>query len=170
MNKEIIWKPVVGYERIYEVSNEGQVKRLVNGKVKKPSDFDGYQAVCLFKNLKTERVFVHRIVASAFIENSENKPQINHKNGIKTDNRVENLEWCTQKENTNHAVRTGLQKNFNQKAVLKIKDGVVVKEYPSIESTKHDGFNPNAIRHIVSETRPIKRHKGFEWKYKDKLQ
>lgn len=69
---------------------------------------DGYLGVVLCKNGKTKLIAVHRLVAMHFIPNPENKPQVNHKNGVKNDNAAENLEWVTQSENMKHAVKTGL--------------------------------------------------------------
>ena len=91
----------------YQVSNSGRMKSLKHGKerfLKPVQTPGGYQQVCLY-NGKAKRDLVHRLVARAFIPNPENKRTVNHKNGIKTDNRVDNLEWATYSENCLHASR-----------------------------------------------------------------
>lgn len=116
LSMEEIWKDIPNYEGIYQISNVGRVKRLErksrNGHCnvtykelifKNQLNKDGYVELSFRKNLLQKHVLVHRLVAISFIPNPENKKTVNHKNGIKTDNRVENLEWATQKENTQHA-------------------------------------------------------------------
>lgn len=116
------WRDVEGYEGIYQVSSEGDIKSLeryslkdgrpyqfLREKILKPwRDTRGYVQVYLCKNGKSKPVGVHRIVAKAFLNNPENKKTVNHKNGDLQDNRVSNLEWATQKENNRHAWETGL--------------------------------------------------------------
>lgn len=128
---EEIWKDIEGYEDLYQVSNLGNVRSLdrevFNGKVyytklgkklKFFSDKNGYFCLHLAKNNKQSTKKVHRLVAQTFIVNPNNKPEVNHKNGIKNDNRVENLEWVTGSENIQHAYRTGLMSS--EKVVLQI--------------------------------------------------
>ena len=119
-----IWKDIEGYENSYQVSNFGQVRtknRLIfnplsktyyekNQIILKQYLSLGYKRTILCKNGKSKNAAVHRLVAQTFIPNPENKPQVNHINGIKTDNRIENLEWCTASENGLHAYKTGLNK------------------------------------------------------------
>ncbi len=122
---EEIWKPIKGYEGLYCISSKGRIKKedtFINNKygglslykskiyVKKPTK--NYRMVNLTKDGTLLVIGIHRLVALNFIPNPHNKPFINHKNGIKWDNRVENLEWCTQKENVHHAWDTGLSKTF----------------------------------------------------------
>lgn len=113
------WRQVAGYDFLYEVSNYGRIRGYVNrdssiqgkkiGNIKRPTlNKAGYLTIMLWKGNFPRCVKVHRLVAEAFIPNPENKRTVNHKNGIKTDNSLPNLEWATHKENHKHAVENGL--------------------------------------------------------------
>jgi len=104
------WKDIPGYEGIYRISNFGRVKSLNYNKTGKeklltPKKSFVYDVVCLCFKGKHKYEFIHRLVAKTFIPNIQKKPQVNHKNGDKRDNNVENLEWVTPSENVKHSVR-----------------------------------------------------------------
>lgn len=120
------WKPVVGFEGLYEVSNLGRIKSIPSNKkyrptqscVKKQQINFGYCVVGLFKDGKPFYKRIHRLVAEAFIDNPKNKPCVNHINGIKTDNNVFNLEWCTYSENEMHSYNVLGKKLIGHKKVF----------------------------------------------------
>ena len=110
-------KLVNGYEN-YLISKSGLVYSIKAKKLLKPTiDKKGYYKVALYNEQGKLSISLHRLVALNYIENPDNKPQINHINGIKSDNKVTNLEWVTNKENTLHAIKNGLRDEAHKKAV-----------------------------------------------------
>ena len=131
MTLEETWKDIEGYEELYQVSNLGRVKSLRNDKLLKQFvNRQGYSQVSLSKNGKVKLCRVNRIVCRAFIENPENKAQVNHIDGNKLNNRVDNLEWCTGSENVKHAYINGLQKP------IRGKDNILSKQVFQYNSDK----------------------------------
>ena len=158
-----VWKPIPNFSR-YEASNFGRLKSLSYRRsgiprIMKPSpNEDGYLLTKLVNddgNFKSIRA--HRVVAIAFIPNPNGKPEINHINGIKTDNRPENLEWVTMQENMNHAVRTGLKAKGERIArailtevqVLEIKSKHKPYKYTRKMLCKEYGVSDNGIKEVL---------------------
>ena len=129
MNLQEEFRPIEGYEGLYEIGNLGTVvslrktygKCVITGRyvLKEIEHRDGYRKVNLYRCGKMKTVQIHRLVAKAFIPNPYNLREVNHKNGNKTDNRVENLEWCTSQYNTKHAYDNNLG-NLKAKADLNL--------------------------------------------------
>lgn len=123
----VIWKPIKGYEGLYEISSTGQIKSLPRKKGLKNGHYyitkekilktsmttTGYRKIELTKNGTKKSKKVHRLIAKAFIPNEEGKPNINHIDGNQLNNNISNLEWCTQRENIIHAYSIGLRETFN---------------------------------------------------------
>ena len=153
------WKPVPDFEDMYEVSNTGKVRNRKNGyELAKFQNRFGYITVCLNRDGKAIQQKVHRLVAEAFIPNPKNKPQVNHKNGNKADNTVENLEWVDQSENMLHASRNGLR---NTHKVMIVETGQV---FPNITDCARaiNGFDADIHRCIFGTK--SKTHKGYHFK------
>lgn len=173
---EEIWKDINEYEGYYQVSNLGRVKSLarkiprIDGKINVRRDLirclsndnKGYHNIGLRKKGTYKFKKVHRLVAEAFIPNPKCKKYVNHINEIKTDNRVDNLEWVSFEENVNHGTRNkriSIAKSIPVKCT-RISDGLV-KVYSSIKSVENDGFNKREVSKCLKNK--DSQHKGFKW-------
>lgn len=200
MNMEEIWKDISGYEGKYQVSSLGRVKSLNYNRTKKEKilkggkDNVGYLSIRLCKEGKPKTYRVHRLVAESFIDNPHNYPIINHKDEDKTNNCIENLEWCTQKYNNTYGTcinrrvantdykaiaakidykevgRKNSEKLLNRKDKSKpvlqfTKDNKFVKEWVSNRECERNGYDHSAVASCCKGK--LKSYKGFIWKYKN---
>lgn len=162
---EEIYKDIKGYEGIYQVSNMGNIKSLNYRKT-------GKESILKLKKTKKDYNFIylnkyysiHRLVAESFIPNPDNKPQVNHINGIKTDNRVKNLEWVTQSENIKHSYnelnRNKRYRKVNQYSV----EGEFIKTWDSMVNIEKD---LNILYQNIYQCckGKSKTAGGYKWKY-----
>jgi len=186
-----LWKDINGYEGYYQISNQGNVKSIdrfdgVHDRqgtiIRQNLKQNGYLQVGLRKHNKRKWFGVHRLVAIQFIENPDNKPQVNHIDGNKLNNTVENLEWVTGKENQSHAKSIGLRDNMprgeknpnygkygensrSAKPVIRRdpKTGDI-KLYKAKILAKNEGFDVTSISKCCHGK--LKTHKGYEWYFK----
>lgn len=164
------WRPVVGYEGLYEVSNLGRVRRV---KIIEPTrKKHGYMQVSLVdRNGVRKSLRLHRIVAEAFIPNPEGKPQVNHRDENPENNRAVNLEWATAEENTNYGSRTAraAAKNGSKTPILQIDPATlkVIAEYPGQSAAAlATGITVSCINACL---RGKQKHAGgYLWEYKYK--
>ncbi len=175
MNEEI-WKPVVGWESYYEVSNLGRVRskdRVVKYSSKEGKDTTyhkkgriislhnhkaGYKMVTLCGEGLKKKALVHRMVAEAFLPNPENLPQVNHRDNIKDNNKVDNLEWVTNQENATHAVS---YMGTRRTPVIGVKEDGTGIFLRSMSEGKRYGISPSMIHHCLTGKR--QHHKEYKW-------
>lgn len=188
-----IWKWIYGYENMYQVSNFGRVRSVdryvycevspnklqhIYGKVlKQGTNHKGYPIVYLSKDGKQKTITVHRLVALTFIENPLNLPQVNHIDGDKTNNQVDNLEWCNNSYNQIHAHKTGLFPKYEDTigwgrpakavAMLDLNTGKVLRTFDTLASVKREtGINQFNVRSVCVGDR---HHAGgYGWKFINK--
>lgn len=176
---EEIWKDIEGYYGLYQISNKGRVKSFGNDrkrkdKILKPNKNGfGYLKVCLYKKGKRKDMLVHRLVCEAFLDNPNNLPEVNHRNEIKTDNRLENLEYCDRMYNCNFGTRNErISKAFSKeninnpkksKDVLCIETGIVYKSAKEVQ--RKLGFAQSNICNCCNGK--LKEAYKLHWKYVD---
>ena len=185
MDKEE-WRDIAGYEGLYQVSNMGRVKSLErtvtrkNGRklsvkewILKPETIhNGYLRVALEDSGKRKRFLIHRLVCEAFLENPKNKPEVNHINEDKSDNRACNLEWVTKEENINHGTRNARVGKAVSKALSKpvgqyTRDGKLIKVWQSTKEVERQlGFANGNISKVARGE--LKTAYGYVWKYVEK--
>ena len=172
------WKPVVGFEAEYQVSNLGRVRRMPKGTIKTATkNHAGYERVELWKENKGRKFSVHRLVAEAFIPNPEHKPEVNHLDENKSNNRADNLEWCTNVENhqygtvneriskalTNHAKRSKPVDAFDD-------EGNLLHSFPSIkEASRSLGISDSDITQCCKGNPRNPHVGGLVWKYRESV-
>lgn len=179
------WKDIVGYENEYQINQFGEIRTLKDSPklkkydVLKPqiSKSNGYVYQMLYKNGKEKLLRVHRLVAMAFLPNPNNLPQVNHKDGNKQNNSVDNLEWCEQSDNMKHAYKNGLQipsenqrkaiintNKLKQKKVCQIKDGEIINTFSGIsEASRQTKISISCISRCCNLKR--KSTNGYEWRF-----
>lgn len=177
-----IWKDITEFEGYYQVSNLGRVKsvdrvveqinrwgqkmkRIHKGQILIPiKDKTGYLHVILWSNGKPKTKRIHRLVAEAFIENPDNLEQVNHKDEVKTNNCISNLEWCDRKYNSNYGTRNERMVEKLSKQVFQYTlSGELVGLWPSINEAGRNGFNQSAVCNCCLGKR--KTYKGYIWSY-----
>lgn len=178
MEEKEIWKDVVGYEGLYQVSNLGRVKSLPRRIMCGWADFiskekiisqanhrQGYKIVCFHRNGKQKTYKVHRLVAEAFIPNHKKYKCINHKDENKSNNVVSNLEWCNHSYNNNYGTRNEKVRKVNGKQVQQYTlDGTLVKEWVCMREAQR----LTGVRNIYSVCNGERKSAGgFFWKYKE---
>jgi hypothetical protein len=167
----LMFTPVKHWEELYEVSKDAVIKSIPRYGTRREgtilshsTDSDGYNVVKFRNKSIVKTMKVHRLVATTFIPNPDNKPQVNHKDGNKKNNNVSNLEWVTASENIRHAKTMGLQCECpNRQRVEQLEDGLVINVFPSLkEAEKQTGIGWTGISAVTRGIR--KTAGGYYWR------
>lgn len=166
IDKEV-WKDVVGYEGLYQVSDKGRVKRKKDNYIFKQSTYFGYKKVFLSKNNKRKLISVHRLVYEAFVGKIPEKTNntymvINHKDENRSNNNLENLEMITFAENLRYGNKKR-KKNTSKNVYQYLFDGTLVRKFENAELCEKEGFSAHSIRLCCNGK--INSHKGFIWSF-----
>ena len=160
---------IEGFEK-YEVSNLGKVRNIKSGKVLKPQlNRNGYLMHLLYENNKQKHLYLHRIIAIAFIDNPEEKPCVNHIDENKLNNDLSNLEWCTVKENNIHGTRTKrvAEKCFKKVIQLDLNDNVLNGFESMTQAEQETGASVSHISSCCNGKR--KSAGGFKWRKNERI-
>ena len=157
---------IEGFEK-YEVSNLGRVRNIKSGRILKPHlNHNGYLKHHLYKHNKLKELFLHRIIAIAFIDNPEEKPQVNHIDENKLNNDLSNLEWCTERENVIHGTRTkrAAEKLSKKVIQLDLNDNVLNEFESMVQAGQETGVSRSNISSCCNGKR--KSAGGYKWRRK----
>lgn len=161
-----IWKkvPIAEYSETYLISNKGRLKNVKRDKIHAIClDSDGYPHYLLCNNKKRKAITAHRLVAMAFIENPLNLPCVNHKDEVKTNNFVDNLEWCTVAYNNSYGTSRKRMAEKNSKPIAQMVNGETIAVYKNSKIAEEaTGINFSKIRMVCRGER--KSAGGYEWK------
>lgn len=164
-----MWKAIKNYEGVYEINKLGEIRRVKTGKILRGYvGPDGYKRVGLTVNCKTKPYLIHRLIAIAFIPNPNNYPCVNHKDENKSNNSLDNLEWCTYKYNLNYGTHNLRANESRKKPILQYsKNGEFIREWKSVTDLKNEtGMD---ITHVSSCCKgKRKTANGYRWQYKNK--
>lgn len=170
------WKDIQGYEGLYQVSNLGNVRSVDRIVKHYPKDYfqkgrvlksaltkNGYPMVILVNHNDRKTKMIHRLVAETFIPNTNNLPQVNHKDEDKINNKVDNLEWCTHKYNVNYGHRNENMSTKLGKKVAMLKDGQIVKVFNSQAEAKRNGYSQAQISKCCNVI--VEHYLGYQWMF-----
>ena len=157
-------RDIKNYENQYAVTSCGKVWSYKSNKfLQARASANGYMTVCLYKDGKGKNFYIHRLVAETYIDNPDNKPQVNHKDENKTHNYINNLEWVSVKENSNHGSRIERIAKAHRKAIYCVELDRVFES--QAQACRELDINPAQLSGVLKEVRRYKTAGGYHWEY-----